>query len=274
MGILVYDAADSIFVRNNIFLQNSFYDSYTSIHVQENSNALITYNTFIGDKRRRAIFISTTSVIKNNIIINFDEAIVKSDAGRAVISHNNIFNNNTNFSLLEGETFALIPGTGEISLDQLFRGEFVPALNSPVIGAGENGTTIGATPSIQRSRGIPEYSLTDYFLNFKGSLEGESFSGININKTAELSFSVGNHRNSPLVITGINNFRSDAFNVIEPGSFPQTISVDDSLKFIIEFSPNEARHSNPFDKTLSVFTDDVSDAVFNVFLLGVSQVRA
>ncbi len=70
-----------------------------------------------------------------------------------------------------------------------------------------------------------------------------------------------------LVITGINNFRSDAFNVIEPGSFPQTISVDDSLKFIIEFSPNEARHSNPFDKTLSVFTDDVSDAVFKDALM-------
>ncbi len=273
LGILVHSSADSIFIQNNIFLQSAYYDSYVSVSVAQNSIVLISHNTFVGDKV--GIAVSNGSIggtIKNNIIMNYDKAINSSSTGNVEISHNDLYNNNTNYSLNEGGTFSPILGTGEISSDPLFHGEFVPALNSPVLGAGENGTNIGATPTIQ---GIPEYSLTDYFLNSKGLFDGQYFGGINTNDTEELSFSIENHRNSPFVITSIYNFSSDAFNVIEPESFPQTIPVDDSLTFTIEFSPNEARHfSNPFDATLSVFTDDVSDAIFNVLLFGISQERA
>ena len=118
------------YISNSIFINDS--DNNNTLIAGTFSEFEIKYSTFIGS--------TSFNILENSNPIEMRNSIIWGDS----LEMENPSGLNASYSIIEGG----FEGAGNINIDPLFcdfeNGDFSLAENSPAIGAGENGTNIGA----------------------------------------------------------------------------------------------------------------------------------
>ena len=215
------------YISNSIFINDS--DNNNTLIAGTFSEFEIKYSTFIGS--------TSFNILENSNPIEMRNSIIWGDS----LEMENPSGLNASYSIIEGG----FEGAGNINTDPLFcdfeNGDFSLAENSPAVGAGENGTDIGALGS-----GCgPIYTGPVWHVATNGS--DETGDGSEENPFATIQY-------------GIDNIPENDSLLIHVGTYQENLFFDKSLALISEDLQNTIIDGNG---NQVAYIDDYVSVIFD-----------